>query len=118
MSQYNHINTNLIKGLCPNNYQVIIEVLECFVKNVEKEIEELNHAVTSSSQQSIKLTAHKVKTSFKMLGENEASAYCLQLEHSEVMENKDQVVLTQQIVNLNKTITAEVLLFIAELKPS
>lgn len=118
MSKYNYINTNAIKELCPNNMQVIIDVLACFVQEIEVDIEKIKEAVTSSSQQLIKLTSHKVKVSFKMLGEKNASTYCQQLEHSESMENKDQVVLIQQIVILNKIITAEVLLFIAELKES
>lgn len=118
LPKYNYINTNVIKELCPSNHQVIIDVLECFVQEIDKDIEKIHNAVISSSQPSIKLTSHKVKISFKMLGENEASAYCLQLEHSEKMGHKEQLLLTQQIVNLNNTITAEVLLFIAELKES
>lgn len=116
MPEYSHINTNIIRSLYPRNTQVIIDVLECFVQEIDKDIDDIQKAVTSSLQQSVKSTSHKVKISFKMLGENKAATYCQQLEHNEKMEIKDQLVLIQRLIRLNKVITAEVLLFISELK--
>ena len=116
MSDYLYINPSFIKELCPNNNDVIIEILECFSENILDEVEQVQIAIDTLSNDKIKQAAHKVKTSFKMLGETKASSLCFELEHSQNISNQQRVVLFTQIKKLTHEITKEALKFISELQ--
>ena len=116
MNNYLHITPDAIKELCPNNHDVIIEILECFSQNILDEVEQVQIAIDTLSNDKIKQAAHKVKTSFKMLGEEKASSLCFELEHSQNMPLQQRVTLLTQIKTLTNEITKEALQLISELK--
>lgn len=74
---------NLLK-IYGNNKSKIDKILLTFLEEIPKKINQLNSASIENNPQKLKLAAHSLKTSLKLIGEMDAAELCLKIELAEL----------------------------------